>query len=128
MKRLAPLLILTILASLFLMQKKVSYETKESVQGEVTVEITPVKLSVKDNMVFRVTLNTHSVALDKDLKEVSVLVDDRGREYQPTSWDGGVGGHHLEGNLLFSSLKDGAKSVTLTIREIDSVDRVFSWE
>lgn len=76
---------------------------------------------------FRVSLNTHSVAFDKNLKEISVLIDDKEREYKPVSWSGGAGRHHIEGKLVFSPLLPGVKSVTLKISSIADVDRVFKW-
>lgn len=112
------------------------YQTQTNSEGQVTVEATPIVLSDKENVKFNVVLNTHSVALEKDLKDTSVLIDDKGNEYKPVSWDGGTGGspreageagHHLEGNLIFPKLSENAKSVKLTIKGIADIDRNFSW-
>ncbi|MDP3987541.1 MAG: hypothetical protein Q8P80_00150 [Candidatus Levybacteria bacterium] len=104
------------------------YETQTNSKGEVTVEVTPVSLSAKENVKFSITLNTHSVVLDKDLKTISVLFDDEGKEYQAISWDGGVGGHHLEGILTFPPLSSSSRSIKLRISGIANINREFNWQ
>lgn len=111
------------------------FEEKENSEGEVTVTVKPLKLARynsapggKENTVFEVTMETHTVELDKDLKNVSVLVDDKGTEYKPTAWTGGQGGHHIRGNLVFPPVGKDVKSVKLIIRKIDNVERVFEWK
>lgn len=85
-------------------------------------------------LTFAVAMNTHSVDLDAyDLKELTVLRDDAGREYQPTSWQSASGGHHRQGTLIFSipdSLIQGeTKYLELFIRDVAMVDeRVLKWE
>lgn len=103
-----------------------TYETQVNSQGEVGVAVTPLLFS-KDSSKFSVVLTTHSVELDYSLKEISVLTDDQQNEYKAISWDGGRGGHHLKGNLVFPKVAKNAKTVKLTIKKIDSVDRVFEW-
>lgn len=109
-------------------QKLNKYKTQTNSEGEVSVEINPLSLSSKEDVRFNIVLNTHSVALEKDLKNTSVLVDDKGNEYKPISWDGGTGGHHLEGILIFPKLLENAKSAKLTIRGIADINRNFEWE
>lgn len=108
-------------------QTENKYKTQTNSEGEVTVEVTPISLSKESNVQFKVVLNTHSVALDKDLKDISVLTDDKGSQYDPISWSGGTGGHHLEGELTFPPLKEDVKSIKLTISEIADINRVFEW-
>lgn len=103
------------------------YQTQENSEGEVIVSVTPVRLSEKENVKFKVSLNTHSVELNYDLKNLAVLTDDNDIEYRPISWDGGVGGHHLEGNLIFPPLSKKVEEVTLKISGISGADRVFKW-
>lgn len=103
------------------------YSKQQNLEAEVTVEVTPIKLSLKENPEFIVVLSTHSVNLDKSLKEISVLEDDKGNIYNPLSWNGGMGGHHLEGNLLFPPFSKDAKSIKLTIKQVGGVDRIFNW-
>ncbi len=104
------------------------YPKQQNQEAEVTVEVTPLKLSSKENTEFDIILDTHSVNLDKSLKDISVLEDDKGNIYNPISWSGGIGGHHIEGNLIFSPFSKDAKSVKLTIKQIGGVDRVFKWD
>ena len=104
------------------------YEKQENQEANVTVEVTPLKLSSKENPEFNIVLDTHSVNLDKPLKDISVLEDDKGNIYSPISWSGGTGGHHLEGNLVFPAFSQEAKSFTLTIKQIGGADRIFKWD
>lgn len=103
-----------------------TYETQANEEGEVGVSVTPLSLS-KDSTKFKVVLTTHSVDLDYDLKEISVLTDDQKKEYKALSWSGGRGGHHLEGTLIFPEVAKNVKAVRLIIRGIDNVERVFKW-
>ncbi|OGH15136.1 MAG: hypothetical protein A2860_00065 [Candidatus Levybacteria bacterium RIFCSPHIGHO2_01_FULL_37_33] len=103
------------------------YKKQQNQDAEVTVEVTPLKLSSKENAEFAIVLNTHSVNLDKSLKEITVLEDDKGNIYNPISWSGGTGGHHIEGNLVFLPFSNKTKSVKLTIKQIGRVDRIFKW-
>lgn len=103
------------------------YKTESNSEGAVTIEVTPLVLSTSQNVKFEVALNTHSVPLTKDLKEISTLVDDKGNEYSAISWSGGEGGHHLSGQLEFPPLLKDAKSIKLTIKGIADIDRVFEW-
>ncbi|MBI2190320.1 MAG: hypothetical protein HYU49_02145, partial [Candidatus Levybacteria bacterium] len=81
-----------------------TYQTQENSQGEVGVAATPVILSSKENTRFSLVLTTHSVDLDYDIKELSILTDDQKNEYKALSWDGGEGGHHLKGTLVFPKI------------------------
>lgn len=109
-------------------KKEPAYKTQQNSEGEVTVEITPLNLSSGENVKFSVLLDTHSVELDKDLKKVAILTDDKGNDYKPISWSGGKGGHHLEGELVFPPFSEKSKSLKLTIRDIAGIDKVFSWD
>ena len=57
------------------------YQTKENSQGEVTVEVTPISLSVEKNVEFKITLNTHSVSLEKNLKNMVLVSRTKKRLY-----------------------------------------------
>lgn len=107
--------------------KQANYETKQDSRGEITVEVAPVKLSRGDKVVFRVLLDTHSVELNYDLKNLAVLSDDKGREYKALNWTGGLGGHHIEGELSFPPVNKDTKTINLKIFSIDKIDKVFSW-
>jgi hypothetical protein len=104
-------------------------------QGAVTVEVTPDNLSNPgDELVFEVSMNTHSVDLSMDLAQLAILSVDNGSYVQATLWDAPVGGHHVSGKLSFpasvdgKALLDGAARLTLTINNVDVPQRVFTWE
>ena len=88
----------------------------------------------KDSLVFDVSMNTHSVDLDKyDLKQITVLHDSQGNEYQPLSWSSAAGGHHRSGKLIFAvptSLNDGGtKFLHMVIRNVAGVsERSLEWD
>ena len=80
----------------------------------------------KDSLVFDVSMNTHSVDLDRyDLKQLTVLHDSQGNEYRPFSWNSAAGGHHRSGKLSFavpSSLNEGGtKFLHMVIRNVAGV-------
>ena len=108
--------------------------TKSDAQGAVTMEITPTNLeNPGDAVIFEVLMDTHSVDLSMDLAQQAVLSTDTGKTVQATLWDAPRGGHHVEGKLSFPSTKDGsalldgAKSVTITITNVDAPTRTFIW-
>jgi len=107
-------------------------------EGNLTIEVTPLNLKADgDTLDFKVVLNTHSVDLSFDLAAKAVLQDDQGRQVQATSWDGGRGGHHLDGTLSFPGRDStGAALVGPNTRYLevlihgvaDVPQRVFRWE
>lgn len=108
---------------------KQTWETKTEEQESVTVVVTPLDLSSNSKeWKFDVGMNTHSVELDQDMTKIAVLVDDKGKEYKPLSWDGPVGGHHREGVLIFNQITPNPKSVELKISDIGDVVRSFTWQ
>lgn len=97
-------------------------------QASVTVVVTPIDiLSQSKEWKFDVGMNTHSVELDQDMTKIAVLVDDQGKEYKPTAWNGPVGGHHREGVLMFNKIMPIPKSLELKISGIGGVVRNFTW-
>ena len=99
-------------------------------EGSVGVEVIPVEISdTSDLWQFKIVLNTHSVELDQDLTKITLLVDDKGNEYQSLSWEGAPpGGHHREGVLTFDSISPQPSSIELVVRDIDGIEeRKFSW-
>ena len=101
--------------------------------GSVAIEVQWVKVE-GNSLVFKVAMDTHSVALDQyDLGKLAVLRDDTGKEYRPVSWDAPPGGHHLEGRLTFplpDSVSQGkTKYVEIVIRNVAGIEeRVLRWE
>lgn len=83
--------------------------------GEVEVTVEPKQLTVGKEMVFAVSLNTHTVELDEEMTNVVRVTDERGREYRVVSWSGGKGGHHVSGELRVAALQKGAGRIKLEI-------------
>lgn len=107
------------------------WESKTDEQDEVTAMVKPLELSAgASEWKFDVGLNTHSVELDQDMTRIAVLVDDQGRQYQPTGWEGApAGGHHREGILKFKSITPAPKSVELRLLNIGNAKaRSFIWQ
>jgi len=104
--------------------------TRTNSGGGVTAKVTYLNPGGPEGPRFRVVLDTHSVDLDAfDLKNVSVLRDDAGKEYQPTQMENKGGGHHREVTLAFPKSASGAKQLELVIKEIAGVkERAFRWE
>ncbi len=103
-------------------------------QGMVSVDVTPINLTDPgDSLDFEVSLNTHSVNLNMDVASLASLNTDNGNTVKGIAWDGGSGGHHVSGKLSFpasiggKSILDGATTLTLTIKNIDAPERVFTW-
>jgi len=103
-------------------------------QGAVEFVVTPLNLTAPgETLDFDVSMNTHSVDVSWDLAAQSVLKTDTGLEVKGLSWPVGSG-HHYEGKLTFpaktadgKALLEGAKTLTLVIRDADAPERVFSW-
>jgi hypothetical protein len=112
----------------------VPYPAQTDKQGAVTFAVSPLNLAKPGNTLdFDVSMNTHMVNLGWNLAAQSTLATDAGRQVQGQSWPVG-NGHHYEGTLSFPTqtpdgarLLDGAKRLTLTIRDTDVPERVFAW-
>lgn len=103
-------------------------------QEAIIFEITPLNLDAPtDTLEFDVALTTHSIDLSMDLATLSTLTTDTGVSVQSTLWDAPLGGHHVEGKLIFPATKDGksilegATKLTLTIVNVDAPSRIFEW-
>ena len=104
-------------------------------QGAIIVEITPLNLdSPTDTIEFDVVLTTHSIDLSMDLATLSTLTTDTGISVVASLWDAALGGHHVEGKLIFPSMKDNksilesATKLSLTMINVDAPSRIFEWE
>lgn len=104
-------------------------------QGAVTVVVKPLGLnSSQDTLSFEVTLDTHSIDLSMDLAALATLSTDTGMKVQAARWDAPLGGHHVSGTLSFPSsvdgktILDGASKLTLIIKDVDTAERVFTWD
>jgi hypothetical protein len=104
-------------------------------QASVEFVVTPLNLAAPgETLDFDVLMDTHSVDLSWDLAAQSVLATDTGLVVQGQGWPVGSG-HHFEGTLSFpaktadgKALLDGAKMLTLTIKDAGAAERVFEWE
>lgn len=104
-----------------------SLEEQTKSEGQVAITVTP---AFAGTWRFAISLETHSVELSQALEQVSTLIDDRGKEYAPLSWEGDPpGGHHRSGTLVLDGDIDPlASSLTLTIRDIGGIpSRQFTW-
>ncbi len=109
--------------------------TRMDEQGAIIFEITPLNLDAPtDTVEFDVVLTTHSIDLSMDLATLSTLTTDTGISVESTLWDAPLGGHHVEGKLIFPATKDGksilegATKLTLTITNVDAPSRIFEWD
>lgn len=108
-----------------------TFPPRVSNAGQVVIEVIPLNLNQpEETLHFQVAMNTHSVELGYDLAQLAVLRTDRGDEVSGLRWDGGRGGHHVNGTLYFPVMDlDGARWVELVIQDVANVpERVFRWE
>ena len=79
---------------------------------------------------FQIALDTHSVNLDSyDLKTISVLRDDAGNTFSPTSVENKGSGHHRETTVSFAKVASGTKRVELVIKDVAGVkEKIFRWD
>lgn len=94
------------------------------VNSEAGVTITVVNIG---NGSFDVKLDTHSGSLDYEMTTISYIRDSKGNIIKPDSWDGGIGGHHLEGILKFQKFDESA-GFELIIQNVAGVkERILKW-
>lgn len=108
-----------------------SLDTRVSRQGEVEVAVTPRSLAPDAEVwVFEVGFNTHTVALDGDPDDNSVLIDADGNEHAALEWDGAPpGGHHRSGELHFAALPEAQGPIELRVGGVGGIEpRTFRWE
>lgn len=107
-----------------------AYERRSSNANSVRVDVVPVQLSSGKTVKFEIRMTTHSVELSYDMVAVSILKDGQGGEYRAIAWNGSPpGGHHRSGELEFPAMANGAKSITLYLKNISGVpDRIFEWK
>ena len=118
-------------------QRARTFPARISDAGQVVMEVRPLNLDQPEDtsvdstaLHFQIAMNTHSVELDYDLTKLAVLRTDQGDEATPLRWDGGRGGHHVNGTLYFSTVDlSGAQWVEVVIRDVAGVpERVFRWD
>ncbi|MEK6220890.1 MAG: hypothetical protein N2D54_01420 [Chloroflexota bacterium] len=109
--------------------------SKVDQQGAVEVSISPINLNSPENGIsFQIGLNTHSVDLNMNLADLSIIELDNGLTLSQANWEGEIGGHHLSGVLVFPlsdkeiSQLNSARQITLTIKNVDALSRSFIWQ
>ncbi len=104
--------------------------TRTNTGGGVTVKVTYLNSQGTEDARFDIALDTHSVNLDAyDLKAVSLLRDEAGREYQATGVENKGSGHHRQITLVFPQPSAEAKKLELVIKDMAGVkERVFRWD
>jgi hypothetical protein len=103
--------------------------TRTNEGGSVTFAIKPINLgNGASTLDFDVSMNTHSVELNFDLKQLAVLKTDTGAEVKPSAYQVGSG-HHVESKLSFPADKiAGARMLTLILKNVSGVaERIFTW-
>ncbi len=104
-----------------------SLSSKINEGGQLSVEVEPINFSFNAQARFKVAFNTHQGNLDFDLTKKAVLLDMANNEYLPLEWQGGQGGHHLSGILIFPIIKKTGQ-IKLIINDIYNVsEREFLW-
>ncbi len=104
--------------------------TRTNTSGGVTVKVTYLNSQGTADARFDIALDTHSVNLDAyDLKDLSLLRDEVGREYQATRVENKGSGHHRQITLVFPKPSLDVKKLELVIRDMAGVkERVFRWD
>jgi hypothetical protein len=104
--------------------------TRTDAAGGVTVKVTYLNPQGTADARFDIALDTHSVNLDAyDLKALSLLRDEVGKDYQPTHVENKGSGHHRQITLVFPKPSAEAKKLELVIKDMAGVrERVFRWD
>jgi len=110
-------------------------QSREDAQGSVTVVVTGKNLNAETGTLeFEVAMDTHSVELNMDLATLATLTTDTGLSVDGLLWTTSESGHHVSGVLSFPAIQngvsilDGATELTLTIRNVDAAERIFTWQ
>lgn len=107
-------------------------------QGDVTIEIRFVGITIREDLAFNVKITGHSVKLGQyPLDKQSILSNDKGKEVQPSKWeisylsmDGIYGTVYFPAKDASGSplLAQNVNTVTLTLKELGGIaERVFQW-
>ncbi|MFQ5901713.1 MAG: hypothetical protein ACE5IH_09190 [Thermodesulfobacteriota bacterium] len=92
-----------------------------------------------DDLLFDVSMNTHTVSLDKyRIEALSFLRDERGKLFKALAWESSKGGgHHRFGKLRFpgkdsdgkSIIRKNDKYIEVVIKDIGGIEeRAFRWK
>lgn len=105
--------------------------TRTNSGGGVTVDVTYLHSQHAGETRFQVILDSHSgVHIEAyDLKTLSVLRDDSGKNYQPTQVENKGRYHHREITIVFPKPSPPAKRLELVIKDVAGIkERSFFWD
>lgn len=107
-----------------------SHTTQTVSGGGVTVKVTYLDPKTTNQLRFQVVLDTHSVNLDGyDLKTITVLRDETGKNYLPTEVENKGSGHHREVTVIFPKVAGEAKRLEVVIKDVAGMkERTFRWD
>jgi hypothetical protein len=128
---LAPFAALALIAATGTSAAAPRLEAQVNREGPVQVKVTPHTLAADAKVwEFDVAFNTHSVPIEGDPAQFSVLIDSQGNAHKALAWNGDPpGGHHRRGVLQFKPLAEANGGVELRISGVGGVaTRVFRWE
>ena len=101
-----------------------------SQSGKVNVAVMPGNIAADARIwTFKVTIDSQGPDLSEDLAAAAVIVDDSGKEYPSSGFEGdGPGSKHREGTLSFAAISPAPKAITMKIRGVGGIgERSFSW-
>lgn len=101
---------------------------KAIVSNENNVEVSVNPPILEDGkLIFDISFNTHTVALDFNPKNISFVKSESQKETPAISWEGSEdGGHHRSGRLIFPAI--AGKNITVIIRGVADVkERIFNF-
>jgi len=92
----------------------------------ISIIAKPINLSSSE-IVFEISINTHSGSLDYEMSQISELVINNEKHMKPIKWNGSApGGHHRYGKIIFSGYDKAINKLKLTIKTNDTL-RIFEW-
>lgn len=106
----------------------INLSAKENSAGGLDIKVEPIDFSFSKPVQLKIIFDTHQGDLDFDITKISYLLDDKNNKYIPSSWQGGSGGHHLSGTLVFPKITNNAKQIKLIIKDVYNIElREFLW-
>ncbi len=111
-------------------QAQDKFISQENDGENVKIIVTPKTLAVGEKPSFNIVFETHSVDLAFDVTQINSLVDQKGRVFDQSIWEGTApGGHHYNGILTFNEVLSKTEFVKLIIRNVSDIpERIFRWE
>lgn len=108
----------------------VTLPKQTSQSGDIDVSVTPGDIAADaKTWTFSITVDSKGAEITEDLAAAAVIVDDKGKEYPATGYEGdGPGGTHRAGTLSFAPITPAPESITMKVRGVGGIgERSFSW-